>query len=586
MSEENVRKRFSIFKKKQTTPDEGSETFDESSFSFELKSNNLNTCIIEASATMKKGKNIGMPLPLKCTWYRATDEKEFVTIEGITGAFYQPNADDIGCKICVHAVPVSEVQEYTGMPAFSEVGPIQIDPEIQSQVQDYLAKNYATFVLNLNQADKGPGSFKSVHLVIENGTMSATNAENEQVFNFNLSLDEIKVIINYKSHSSFAICGKNFKYDFNATKSYERDLVTICIRMFTSKAQSTGSAEILLKNQQLSQRLFEANKNYEQCLITIKGLEEEAEIKLNELHYYQSHYHELEKDFKDLKESQQKVIQQNENYGSEMIFLRKDLMLYKEQCALLEKKVNDLLLEEEKSKLLLSNLHEELISLIKNMSCSTCKIDERLYMIIDSITGEKSTRQHSSKASSYFSQQEETQEASEKDKFEDIDYYKNQLKQLKEEFSEILNKSEAEKNFYKRKAESLATENDKLLSKLGKNPKDISEFAAEKTAFEEQKFKLIKEVEESKKRINELENMIKINKRKLDVEIERSFELRKIIQNKASNSNADYQRIVNSLTQTLTDRDEELRQQKKLNKDFMNRIAQLEALLSVMTDKS
>ena len=39
-----------------------------------------------------------------------------------------------------------------------------------------------------------------------------------------------------------------------------------------------------------------------------------------------------------------------------------------------------------------------------------------------------------------------------------------------------INRAEAEKNFYKRKTESLAVENDRLLSKLGKNPKEISDF--------------------------------------------------------------------------------------------------------------
>ena len=47
----------------------------------------------------------------------------------------------------------------------------------------------------------------------------------------------------------------------------------------------------------------------------------------------------------------------------------------------------------------------------------------------------------------------------------------------------MINKTEAEKNFYKRKAESLASENDKLLSRPGKNPKEISEFVNEKVTL-------------------------------------------------------------------------------------------------------
>ena len=67
MSEETSRKRFSFFKNKSKTAETKTTEFDESSFSFELKSNNLSTCIIEASATVKKGIHIGMPLPLRCT---------------------------------------------------------------------------------------------------------------------------------------------------------------------------------------------------------------------------------------------------------------------------------------------------------------------------------------------------------------------------------------------------------------------------------------------------------------------------------------------------------------------------------------
>ena len=65
-------------------------------------------------------------LPLHFTWYRATDEEKFVIVEKAIWTYSQPNPDDIWFQICVHADPVSEVQEYFGMPAFSLAGQFRL----------------------------------------------------------------------------------------------------------------------------------------------------------------------------------------------------------------------------------------------------------------------------------------------------------------------------------------------------------------------------------------------------------------------------------------------------------------------------
>jgi len=36
-----------------------------------------------------------MPLPIVCKWYNKSRTDELTEIEGVTGAFYQPSADDI-----------------------------------------------------------------------------------------------------------------------------------------------------------------------------------------------------------------------------------------------------------------------------------------------------------------------------------------------------------------------------------------------------------------------------------------------------------------------------------------------------------
>ena len=162
MSEDSSKaKRFSLFKKaslaKKPGPEEPREvTFDETTFDFTLTGGPFQTTLIQASAKVKTGPSGGMPLPLKCTWYRAPSNVDFQQIEGVSGAFYQPNADDVGCKINVHAVPVSEVEDYTGMPAFAEVGPLQLDPKIQKAVDDMLKSSSATFTIKVLACEKPP----------------------------------------------------------------------------------------------------------------------------------------------------------------------------------------------------------------------------------------------------------------------------------------------------------------------------------------------------------------------------------------------------------------------------------------------
>lgn len=571
MSEETSRKRFSLFKKKQSTTDDSTESFDESCFEFELKSNNYHTCLIEASAVMKKGKYMGMPLPLKCTWYRATDEKEFVTIDGISGAFYQPNADDIGCKICVHAVPVSEIQDYIGMPAFSEVGPIQIDPEVQVSVQEILNRNQAAFNTKLVG--------KAAVLTIEKENLTVVCGESV-VFHCNLIEKPPKIEIDNKTHSAFSLVSEEHKVELTTEKILDRDFIVICIRTFCSKAQSIDIAEIMVKNQQLSSRLFEANRNYESVLAANSMLKEDLQNRGVEVQNLHESLSNVEKELQEAKELLASVQSQNENYSSEIIFLRKDSLVYKEQCTLLETKLENQSSEEIKLKNLVGETKDNLEALTKTMLCGTCKIDESLYIIIDNLLG-NNPKARLSRTSSVYSCQEETLE-SDKEKTKECEIHSQQIIQLKEEFSDLLNKAEAEKNFYKRKAESLSVENDKLLTKLGKNPKEMNEFLMEKKTFEQEKEKILKESEKLRKRLNELESLLKVNMSKLDAEINRNFELRKIIDHKGVSTNTDYQKIVNSLTQTLTDRELELSSQKKLNKDFMNRISQLEALLSIV----
>ena len=42
-------------------------------------------------------------------------------------------------RICVHAIPASDAEEYQGMPMFAEVGPLVLDPQVLAKVESYMS---------------------------------------------------------------------------------------------------------------------------------------------------------------------------------------------------------------------------------------------------------------------------------------------------------------------------------------------------------------------------------------------------------------------------------------------------------------
>lgn len=119
-----------------------------------LQGGPLQTSVLIASATMKKGENLGLPVPLHCTWYNVSPtNKEFRVIENVSGACYQPSINDVGNRICVHAIPASDAEEYQGMPMFAEVGPIEMDEVITEQIElaldNFKKKDYSLLAFDV-----------------------------------------------------------------------------------------------------------------------------------------------------------------------------------------------------------------------------------------------------------------------------------------------------------------------------------------------------------------------------------------------------------------------------------------------------
>ena len=88
-------------------------------------------------------RETGEPLPLTCQWFNLRQQSEecpspaLTEIPGVTGACYQPSLEDVGTKICVHALPVNEEncaqRHYQGMPLFAEIGPLNLDTFLEAE---------------------------------------------------------------------------------------------------------------------------------------------------------------------------------------------------------------------------------------------------------------------------------------------------------------------------------------------------------------------------------------------------------------------------------------------------------------------
>lgn len=76
---------------------------DETIFDFTIKGGPRHTDLLVACASYKNSLGGGEPVALNCKWFNVTDNNELREIEGVTGAFYQPCADDIGTRFLMSA---------------------------------------------------------------------------------------------------------------------------------------------------------------------------------------------------------------------------------------------------------------------------------------------------------------------------------------------------------------------------------------------------------------------------------------------------------------------------------------------------
>lgn len=90
-----------------------------------------------------------------------------------------------------------------------------------------------------------------------------------------------------------------------------------------------------------------------------------------------------------------------------------------------------------------------------------------------------------------------------------------------------IEKVECERNFYKKKCESIQLENDKLLTRLGRNPAEISQFSKEQELFAAERAELAREKQFMLVEIETYKHSMLAAKRKLEEEMRRRQETRR-----------------------------------------------------------
>jgi len=628
MSEDSSKaKRFSLFKKANSAKKSGPEeakgsAFDETTFDFTLTGGPFQTTLIQASAKVKTGPSAGMPLPLKCTWYRAPSNVDFQQIEGVNGAFYQPNADDVGCKINVHAVPVSEVEDYTGMPAFAEVGPLQLDPKIQKAVDDMLKSSSATFTIKVLAHENLPSlsstglavlsidkHFLRVSLTPDDCTDVAMVESYPQVRMSPYPSTNIDILL---SPSQKLMCEED--------SSELRDTVAVTLRAFAAMrmgetGQSTNS-DALLRIQQLTESLTKAARERESANTQVNiAREKEAEMRkerddiqaeLNRLKanidremHSVTEKHNKEKaensaKIDTLEQQKLKLTDQLDSITQQCTFLKQDIGLYRSQMADFEQRAESAVTKLNSLKLLNMAIREKVMDLKGKKTCNGETWEELLEMVANG-SDQAEVSRSSSKTSSIKSGKvrEEQGEQEWQGVVRELQGViaglkaeeENRLAELAAAQDQIL-QAEAERNFFKKKCDSLTRENDRLLSDLGKNPKAISEFSRQKEIFISEKETLLQELSQARELADTYKTAMQVTQRKLEQEIHRSIEIRKHLKPKEIRAGPEaFQNIINALTETLTDREVALMDQKDVNRGLMNRVTELEAIVLGLSQK-
>lgn len=176
--------------------------------------------------------------------FRAT-KANYDLVKESSDEFYQPTLDDVGARICCQWAPPAG-PETGGMPSsFAEIGPLQLDPEVNREAKSCMAPGPARFELT-NCADKA----------ILRLTISTTSCDLAQMsgnavcaaFNQNTG-----VVINlHKNPRIFKISARNPSTSalsplpsmvVKAATCFERDVIALVLRVHFPRTHPTTARE-------------------------------------------------------------------------------------------------------------------------------------------------------------------------------------------------------------------------------------------------------------------------------------------------------------------------------------------------------
>jgi len=166
-------------------------------------------------------------IPGSFRWYRINASQDFQEIPGVTGNMYQPNIDDIDCRLSCQFIP-----DNSSLPPsnFSEIGPLLPDLTIESDAQSIITSEKGSFKIKygLNEVESVLYVAKKRVTIqsLERVDMAKVKIKNDFIFDISRS-------------KPCQFCIKNSKrtplVQAETASSRERDILAIVIRSMALK---------------------------------------------------------------------------------------------------------------------------------------------------------------------------------------------------------------------------------------------------------------------------------------------------------------------------------------------------------------
>jgi len=314
----------------------------------------------------------GTPLPIHCKWYTMEEKNDLREIDGVNGAFFQPSIDDIGKRICVHAIPASDVMDYHGMPAFQEVGPLILDSNLMEKVSicSLSTPKFPVIIENNGGSSVLAQSKKYLLIINENDLTfediiqqnNGNNTSKVAMILYGGGYPICKIMRNSSTNLEIILDEKNSHIQIALESNITRDIFTIILRNKVKaymekckkkeqekiEAELQKKKEIDLFNEKMArlekenELLKKANNGYmEQRIIlierTTKAEEKIVELE-KELSIKNTQFLPISDENQKLKSENEKLISENSRILSENLEIKEELsFISQDRMILLEK---------------------------------------------------------------------------------------------------------------------------------------------------------------------------------------------------------------------------------------------------------